>query len=205
MLSKIEQEGHITKEEVSNFCSTTKKFCQNALEYLEKWSAPIDDKNDILYTMSNKTVEEKLALYRLRKERENFQEERFSHIKNTVNFFNDGINRFYRLILPDSNIGDKLDAPTEKLLKSENTECHSSNEIENIEFEQEDQDVKSAKNDKFEWIVLILKVALWLILWKIFILLEFGAVYFVCSCFLFIWLNPLFWIKTERTKCLFSF
>ncbi|KAB7502520.1 SAYSvFN domain-containing protein 1 [Armadillidium nasatum] len=141
--------------------------------------------------MSNKTVEEKLALYRLRKDKEKFPEERFSHFKKTVNFFNDGINRFYRLILPDSNIEDKLDAPTEKLLKSENTECHSSNEIENIEFEQEDQEVlKSAKNDnKFDWIVLILKVALWLILWKIFILLEFGAVYFVCSCFLFIWLN----------------
>lgn len=42
---------------------------------------------------------------------------------------------------------------------------------------------------KLDWIALGLKCALWLILVKIFILLEFGAVFFIFSAFAFIWYN----------------
>ena len=38
-----------------------------------------------------------------------------------------------------------------------------------------------------DWVILGLKFAMWLLLCKIFILVEFGAVFFIFSAFLFIW------------------
>ncbi|KAK7072328.1 SAYSvFN domain-containing protein 1 [Halocaridina rubra] len=40
-----------------------------------------------------------------------------------------------------------------------------------------------------DWIALVLKCLMWMLLWKVFILLEFGAVYFIFSAFVFIWYN----------------
>lgn len=40
-----------------------------------------------------------------------------------------------------------------------------------------------------DWAVLVLKILMWLLLQKVFILLEFGAVFFIASAFLFIWYN----------------
>ncbi|XP_066961131.1 SAYSvFN domain-containing protein 1 [Macrobrachium rosenbergii] len=42
---------------------------------------------------------------------------------------------------------------------------------------------------KTDWIILGLKFIMWLLLFKIFILLEFGAVFFIFSAFVFIWYN----------------
>ena len=35
---------------------------------------------------------------------------------------------------------------------------------------------------RFYWLILFLKIAVWLLLWAFFISVEFGLVYFVCSC-----------------------
>lgn len=40
-----------------------------------------------------------------------------------------------------------------------------------------------------DWISLGLKFVMWMLLFKVFILLEFGAVYFIFSAFIFIWYN----------------
>ncbi|XP_042886684.1 uncharacterized protein LOC122262656 [Penaeus japonicus] len=42
---------------------------------------------------------------------------------------------------------------------------------------------------KLDWISFGLKCVMWLILFKIFILIEFGAVFFIFSAFVFIWYN----------------
>lgn len=40
-----------------------------------------------------------------------------------------------------------------------------------------------------DWVALGLKCLMWLIMFKVFIIIEFGAVYFICSAFIFIWYN----------------
>ncbi|KAK8732299.1 hypothetical protein OTU49_007015, partial [Cherax quadricarinatus] len=47
-----------------------------------------------------------------------------------------------------------------------------------------------------DWVSLGLKCLMWLLLFKVFILIEFGAVFFIFSAFIFIW----FTLRSEPKK-----
>lgn len=57
---------------------------------------------------------------------------------------------------------------------------------------------------KYDWILLVLKVLLWLIVWKIFIELQFGAVYFVVSALIFVYLNTRSGKRSKKTLSAYS-
>lgn len=49
---------------------------------------------------------------------------------------------------------------------------------------------------KYDWLLFILKLLLWVLLWAIFIELQFGAVFFAISALLFIYWNT----RTNKTN-----
>lgn len=51
----------------------------------------------------------------------------------------------------------------------------------------ETEPLESQHYTRLDWLLLLLKVVLWLLLLKIFALLEFGLVFFIFSAFFFIW------------------
>lgn len=53
--------------------------------------------------------------------------------------------------------------------------------------ESDDEDFIRCSNGRWLWWTEIaLKLLLWFIVWEVFVLLQFGAVYFLVSCFIFI-------------------
>lgn len=53
----------------------------------------------------------------------------------------------------------------------------------------EDEILQNAVYGKLDWILLVLKILLWFVVWKIFIELQFGAVYFALSALFFVYFN----------------
>ncbi|XP_063605735.1 SAYSvFN domain-containing protein 1-like [Penaeus indicus] len=151
-----------------------------------------------MHSTGKSSIEEQLAQYRLRKKRE----EGYKSVKK----------RFWELLCSamsvmrsnstaseaESSSGGDEQQPREhadvKELRKRLTVTRESSSGTSADH----SDADSAGNTslpsfssytKLDWIALGLKCAMWLILFKIFILLEFGAVFFIFSAFAFIWYN----------------
>lgn len=83
--------------------------------------------------------------------------------------------------------------------RTENTTPTSFKEPNSTKMEMEtspsEEECKTT-NTPFSWLLLFLKILLWMSLWRIFIELQFGAVFFAVSALIFIYFNT----RTGKSK-----
>lgn len=140
-------------------------------------------------------MEERLAQYRKRKKKE----EEFAALKQKIWEYFATVFTFWKKDENPATVSTPL--PDEDQPQSEEQEP-SSHDLQRLNDNRRRrkgsvrEDVTTQEDDpppphytRLDWVVLFLKVIMWLLVQKVFILLEFGAVFFIFSAFLFIWYN----------------
>ncbi|XP_037788766.1 SAYSvFN domain-containing protein 1-like [Penaeus monodon] len=151
-----------------------------------------------MHSTGKSSIEEQLAQYRLRKKREDS--------------YKDVKKRFWELLCSAMSVmrGNSTASEAESSSSVDDQQPREHSDVKELRkrltvtresssgTSADHSDADSAGNTtlpsfstytKLDWIALGLKCAMWLILFKIFILLEFGAVFFIFSAFAFIWYN----------------
>nr|XP_045601490.1 uncharacterized protein LOC123760077 [Procambarus clarkii] len=152
-------------------------------------------------------VAEQLAVYRWRKKQQEEEERRRGLMQRVWEFLPSLVSRATPPLSsptlhqpPRVTSEDTHHLNTSKEIRrrpQQSVEVTSSN---NTDFNDEDLQTSSlmfyANYSTLDWVALALKWLMWLLLFKVFILLEFGAVYFIFSAFIFIW----FTMRSEPKK-----
>lgn len=140
------------------------------------------------------TVEEQLAIYRKRKKRE----EEVAALKHKVRSFFTSVFTVWRRPENAATLNTPGPGGGEQAQETEGTPSQSDNSVkirrrqgsmgdDSVVLEEELPEPPCYT--RLDWVMLLLKVVMWLLLQKVFILLEFGAVFFIFSAFVFIWYN----------------
>uniref|UniRef100_A0A0P4W6K8 SAYSvFN domain-containing protein n=1 Tax=Scylla olivacea TaxID=85551 RepID=A0A0P4W6K8_SCYOL len=142
---------------------------------------------------SKKTnVEEQLAQYRMRKKRE----EEYAALKQKIWGYLAAVFTFWRPedggpgthTSPGSPEAEMQDDSSRPAINTGNARRRKVNMGE-ATTTMEEEEASPTHYTRLDLAMLFLKILMWLLLQKVFILLEFGAVFFIASAFLFIWYN----------------
>jgi len=149
--------------------------------------------------MGKSTVEERLAQYRARKKKDEEYAKRMRRLKEIFSWFQTLWSFEWlsdMLLNKETQEEDQISSEIVTSYPSSESVRHRSSSDKNItrELGGSDQQLKKVQYifqnyEQIDWVILGLKIMLWVILFKIFVLYEFGAVYFIFSAFVFIWMN----------------
>ncbi|XP_076058013.1 SAYSVFN motif domain containing 1 [Oratosquilla oratoria] len=154
-------------------------------------------------TTGSKAIQEQLAAYRLQKLREQEASVRRQRIRNLVW----SVPNWIWSAMPDlGNIGRTKSSSSNSDYHGDSSDIEPSDSDYDkegqkvthrivrkpVHMESEDsanEDSVSIKYTRLDFITIGIKCLMWLFLFKVFMIFEFGAVFFVFSAFLFIWYN----------------
>ncbi|KAA0191790.1 hypothetical protein HAZT_HAZT000894 [Hyalella azteca] len=139
------------------------------------------------------SIEQQLAEYRLKKQKEAQEKDARRRIMTdnpTIIPRDDKFILFYDMqndVVDATNNNEEIHDP---LLPREDDASDSDSDQESTEAQPASVFSKIIRRrSRIEWAALALKIVLWLLLWKIFIIWQFGAVFFLFSGFVFIGCN----------------
>lgn len=150
-------------------------------------------------------IQEQLAAYRARKKIENKQEVEkiriFNFIFGLLSFGGKSVELSSKTAVPSNHVSSSADSTSSNNFDESKYVAENREEVNQIRKRHYDEAKKKINSETevpdktwetyttTDWAILALKWIMWLIGYKIFIILEFGAVYFILSGFGLIWLN----------------